>query len=159
MMVGTPVGRRLIARVISLGWPSPTPFVAMTRSVYVWPPVRFVMVWVSVSTATVSSDTSAGTVQLPVERFHWTLYPMMSDPPLPMLERSWIQSWIIQEGACQRRLSSPAAVEEAVRLSGGAGATAETTAVVALWIDSKLLASSKNATATMIFRPASTGRT
>ena len=43
---------------------SPTSFVATTRSVYVWPPVRFVMVWVS--PAAVSSETSAGTFQLPV---------------------------------------------------------------------------------------------
>ena len=107
-MVGAPVAKRLIARVISReGWLSPTPFVAMTRSVYVWPPVRFVMVWVWVSAAAVSSETSAGTFQLPVERFHWTLYPVMSDPPLPTLERSSSQSWIDQEGPCQRRLSSP----------------------------------------------------
>ena len=109
---------------------SPTSFVATTRSVYVWPPVRFVMVWVFA--AAVSSETSAGTFQLPVERFHWTLYPVMSDPPLPTLERLASQSRIDQEGPCQRRLSSPGAVEEAVRSLGGAGATVATTAVATL---------------------------
>ena len=122
---------RLTACVISReGSLSPTSFVAMTRSVYVWPPVRFVMVWVS--PAAVSSETSAGTFQLPVESFHWTLYPVMSDPPLPTLERSSSQSRIPQEGACQRRLSSPGAVEEAVRSLGGAGATVATTPVATL---------------------------
>ena len=106
MRVGIPVGKRLIARVISPeGWLSPIAFVAMTRSVYVWPPVRFVMVWVS--SVVVPSETSAGTVQLPVESFHWTLYPVMSDPPSPRLGRSASQSSILQKGDSQRTLRLP----------------------------------------------------
>ncbi len=100
------MGKRLIVRVSSLeGSLSPTAFVAMTRSVYVWPPARFVMVWVS--PVAVSSEMSVGTVQLPVESFHWTLYPVMSDPPSPRLGRLASQSTIPQEGACQRMLRLP----------------------------------------------------
>ena len=105
------MGKRLIARVISPeGWLSPTAFVAMTRSVYVWPPVRFVMVWVVmmwVPAVAVSSETSAGTVQLSVESFHWTLYPVMSDPPSPRLGRSASQSSSLQRGTCQLTLRLP----------------------------------------------------
>ena len=126
---------------------SPTSFVAMTRSVYVWLPVRFVMVWgvgvgVGLRGCRFFGRHHAGTFQLPVESFHWTLYPVMSDPPLPTLERWASQSWIDQDGPCQRRLSSPGAVEEAVRSPGGLGATVATTGVAMLWRDSRLPASS-----------------